>query len=123
MDEQQTRKLNKTIGSNARAARTREALTQEQVAERLDISPEVYGRIERGTIFPRVLTLVKMCRVLRKSSDELLGLVANGNGGPAPESNGRHPEPPQMRRLLPRLRKLTPAQLQALERLLVAFER
>lgn len=123
MDEQHEEKLRKTIGANARAARGREALTQEQVAERLDISPEVYGRIERGLIFPRVPTLVDMCRVLRKPSDEILGLVHNGNG--SQETGARqHQEPsPELRRLLPRLRKLKPDQLRALQRFLVAFER
>jgi len=124
MDEQHEAQLRKTIGANARAARQREELTQEQVAERLEISPEVYGRIERGLIFPRVPTLVDLCRVLRKPSDEILGLAANGNGGAHGEATARHVEsPPELRRLLPRLRKLTPDQLRALQRFLVAFER
>ena len=124
MDEQHEAQLRKTIGANARAARLREELTQEQVAERLEISPEVYGRIERGLIFPRVPTLVDLCRVLRKPSDEILGLGANGNGGSHAEPHARHAEsPPELRRLLPRLRKLTPDQLRALQRFLVAFQR
>jgi transcriptional regulator with XRE-family HTH domain len=124
MDEQHEKQLRKAIGANARAARMREELTQEQVAERLEISPEVYGRIERGLIFPRVPTLVDLCRVLRKPSDEILGLVANGSSGPSSENGARHAEPsPELRRLLPRLRKLTPDQLRALQRLLVAFQR
>jgi transcriptional regulator with XRE-family HTH domain len=124
MDEQQESKLRKTIGANARAARLREELTQEQVAERLDISPEVYGRIERGLIFPRVPTLMDLCRVLRKPSDEILGLVTNGSGGAPSDASARHHEPsPELRRLLPRLRKMTPDQLRALQRFLVAFQR
>ncbi|XXF78717.1 helix-turn-helix transcriptional regulator [Myxococcaceae bacterium GXIMD 01537] len=124
MDEQQEEKLRKTLGANARSARLREELTQEQVAERLDISPEVYGRIERGLIFPRVPTLVDLCRVLRKPSDEILGLMNGGTGGIGGEPAARHAESsPELRRLLPRLRKLTPDQLRALQRFLVTFQR
>ncbi len=124
MDSKHEEQLRKTIGANARAARQREELTQEQVAERLDISPEVYGRIERGKIFPRVPTLVDLCRVLRKPTDEILGMVPNGAGNHGPEPAHRTGEQsPELRRLLPRLRKLTPVQLRALQRLLVAFQR
>jgi hypothetical protein len=37
------------------------------------ISPEVYGRLERGLMMPSVPTLVEVASVLRASPNELLG--------------------------------------------------
>ncbi|HEX8705831.1 MAG TPA: helix-turn-helix transcriptional regulator, partial [Myxococcaceae bacterium] len=40
--------LASTLGAVARAARMRAGLTQEDVAERIGMASEVYGRMERG---------------------------------------------------------------------------
>jgi transcriptional regulator with XRE-family HTH domain len=48
-------------------------MTQAQVANAIDVVPEVYGRIERGLLMPSVQTLVAIARTLRISPDELLG--------------------------------------------------
>jgi transcriptional regulator with XRE-family HTH domain len=74
MDNERVKALRKTLGANIRKARTRLAITQEQMAEQLGMSPEVYGRMERGLIFPRVERLVDICEKLGVSSDQLLGL-------------------------------------------------
>ncbi|HEY0092769.1 MAG TPA: helix-turn-helix transcriptional regulator, partial [Archangium sp.] len=42
------RGLAATIGTAARAARVQANLTQEDVAERVGLATEVYGRLERG---------------------------------------------------------------------------
>lgn len=60
------------IGQRARAARERLGLLQAEVAERLDISVEVYGRFERGLVTPRIKTLLKLCRVLALRPNDLL---------------------------------------------------
>jgi transcriptional regulator with XRE-family HTH domain len=62
----------KRIGERARAARTRLGLNQEQVADRVGISAEVYGRLERGLNMPRIPTLMRICEVLRVEPNELL---------------------------------------------------
>jgi transcriptional regulator with XRE-family HTH domain len=74
MNNDRVKALRKTLGANIRKARTRLAITQEQMAELLEMSPEVYGRMERGLIFPRVERLVDICEKLGVSSDQLLGL-------------------------------------------------
>jgi transcriptional regulator with XRE-family HTH domain len=62
----------RTLGRNIRQARCRLGLTQEQMAERLDMAPEVYGRMERGHIVPRLERFVAICRVLGESPDRLI---------------------------------------------------
>ena len=65
--------LRRTIGQAARAARSTLHMTQAQVANAINVVPEVYGRIERGLLTPSVHTLVAIARALRVSPDELLG--------------------------------------------------
>ncbi|MCP3099182.1 helix-turn-helix transcriptional regulator [Myxococcus sp. K15C18031901] len=101
------KKLATTIGAAARAARSRLELTQADVAERIDVATEVYGRLERGGMLPSVQTLLKLCHELHVSADELLGLAAQG---PAPTRASDAPvapaERPEVRRLLRTVRQL-----------------
>ncbi|HYH95716.1 helix-turn-helix transcriptional regulator [Hyalangium sp.] len=76
------------LGRNIRQARCRLGLTQEQMAERIDMAPEVYGRLERGHLVPRLERFVAICRVLGESPDRLIfppvGTEAEGEA-PAPQ--------------------------------------
>ena len=106
------RRLAVTLGAAARAARVRTGLTQADVAERVGISAEVYGRLERGTMLPSVGTLRKLCRALGTTADGLLGL----DGGPAAvpmasEPATPYPDSPSLRLLVRRLRRLDRRQL------------
>lgn len=74
MDRERIKALKKRLGANIRLARLRRGLTQEQAAELIGISTEVYGRLERGGIFPRVVKLTELCEHLKVSADELLEL-------------------------------------------------
>jgi transcriptional regulator with XRE-family HTH domain len=60
------------IGERARAARTRLGLNQLEVAERIGISSEAYGRLERGVMTPRLATFLRLCDVLGVEPNELL---------------------------------------------------
>ena len=60
------------FGARARAAREGLGLHQAEVAERVGISIEVYGRFERGTVTPRLRTLLTMCVVLHLEPNDLL---------------------------------------------------
>ena len=102
------------IGSAAREARTQLGLTQAEVAGKLGLAHMVYSRLERGKMLPSVQTLLRMCSVLRISSDELLGLAdteeetkldkgARGQGGA-----------PKLRQLTGLARKMDEDQLEAL---------
>lgn len=67
------RELAKTIGAEARRARTVLRLTQQDAAERVGVSLEFYARIERGGTLPSVPTLRSLANTLGTSPDALLG--------------------------------------------------
>jgi transcriptional regulator with XRE-family HTH domain len=56
-----------------RATRQGMSLTQQQVADTIDIPAEVYGRVERGGMMPSVATLQKLC--LRLGLDYVSGVA------------------------------------------------
>jgi transcriptional regulator with XRE-family HTH domain len=66
--------IKKKLGANMRMARLRRGLTQEQVANSSDIPVEVYGRMERGAVLPRLDLFVTLCDRLGATPDQLLGL-------------------------------------------------
>lgn len=107
-------KLSKSLGDIAREARHQAGLTQADVAERIGVATEVYGRLERGLLLPSVPTLRKLCLALRLPADKLLSLSSAQppvwTEAPAPAER----DAPQMRRLLRHARKLTAVQLRAL---------
>jgi transcriptional regulator with XRE-family HTH domain len=81
------------IGQRARSAREHIGLTQSDVAERVGISLEVYGRFERGRITPRISTLLRICEVLAVEPNDLL--LHDVKGRPRNESL-----PQQLRQLV-----------------------
>lgn len=109
------RSLAATIGTAARAARVRADLTQEDVAERVGLATEVYGRLERGGMLPSVPTLRKLCEALRIPSDVLLGLVpAQENFWTKDTPSKPTEEPAEIRRLVRTVKKLEPAEFRLL---------
>ena len=63
----------KAIGKRVRAMRKARGYTQEQLAERADISFPFVGHIERGTRVMSIKTLDSLARALDCSADYLLG--------------------------------------------------
>ncbi|GEN07445.1 hypothetical protein MFU01_24820 [Myxococcus fulvus] len=111
------------IGNAVRAARQRLELTQADVAERVGIATEVYGRLERGHMLPSVRTLRKLCLVLNCSSDVLLGMTAGVEGAPTlAEDPPEYRERPEVRRLLRTVRKLDAPRLRLLGQVANALE-
>jgi transcriptional regulator with XRE-family HTH domain len=103
--------LAKHLGRVAREARTGIRMTQADVAERLGVATEVYGRLERGLLLPSVPTLRKLCTVLRMDANALLGLTSGVTSAPLDEPvEKKQEDSPRMRRLLRHLRRLTPTQ-------------
>jgi transcriptional regulator with XRE-family HTH domain len=100
-----------TLGGTALAARTRAGLTQAEVARGAGVQLEVYGRIERGEVFPSVPTLRRLSVTLGIGSDELLGLEG---GAREPRGGG---EDRALRRLANAARGLSVAQLRLLHEL------
>ena len=60
------------IGTRIKAARERVHLTQEQLAEIIDISPTHMSVIERGVKTPKLDTFVRIANALGVSTDALL---------------------------------------------------
>jgi transcriptional regulator with XRE-family HTH domain len=109
------KKLTAHLGETLRAARARAQWTQADVAERVGVATEVYGRMERGNLTPSVPLLRALCEVLRMDADEALALESRGmaawlNEQPAPMAE----ESPRMRRLMRTLRQMDDKQLAAL---------
>ncbi|MFP2908380.1 helix-turn-helix domain-containing protein [Pyxidicoccus sp. 3LFB2] len=108
------------LGAASRAARVRMGLTQADVAERIGMASEVYGRLERGHMLPSVQNLRRLCVVLNVPPHELLGLGENLAAPPSGKdkaaagtgnAKAREDDTPEMRRLMRNLRKLSPVQL------------
>lgn len=62
----------KAVGRRFKAARERKHLTQEQLAEIVDLSPMHVSVIERGVKPPKLETFVALANALEVSADELL---------------------------------------------------
>ena len=67
----------KAIGKRIKSAREKKGLTQEQLAEQVNLSPMHISVIERGNKLPRLETLINIANVLDVSADILLQDVAN----------------------------------------------
>ncbi len=101
------------LGEVLREARLKAELTQADVAERVGVATEVYGRIERGNLTPSVPNLRKLCMVLRVDASAALGLDVREAAAWLKESAAPSEESPRLRRLLRTLRQLDDKQLSA----------
>jgi transcriptional regulator with XRE-family HTH domain len=123
------KELAKTIGVVARDARKALELTQEDAAERIGVSAEFYARIERGNALPSVPTFARIATALGISADTLLGLQPGDEQEREPEvqpawvSASPPAESPEIRRLVRRLRRATPATLRLVTMLVKELER
>lgn len=59
-------------------------MTQEELAERMGVTPQALSKWERGHSLPDILLLKELCRILEISADDLLGIenrkiTENGN--------------------------------------------
>ena len=118
------KELAKSIGTAARQARTALELTQEDAAERIEVSVEFYARIERGNSLPSVPTLARIAAVLGVSADALLGRTAFVPGVvPGWVQAAPSTEAPEIRRVVRMLRRATPGALRLVTRLLKEIER
>ena len=67
------------IGNIITEQRIAKNLTQEQLAEKVDLSAVYIGQIERGERKMTIQTLVKLANVLETSIEELLSDSTEGN--------------------------------------------
>ncbi len=124
MGQPSTGKLAANVGEIAREARVRAGLTQADVAERVGLATEVYGRLERGRMLPSVPSLRRLCIALRTPSDTFLGLNTGEVATWAAESSPQeYEEVPELRRLMRNLRKLDPSQLKLISLVAAALQK
>lgn len=71
-DPQKKKKLNIEIGSRIKFARNQRKLTQEQLADQIDVSVQYISDLERGVTGSSIGTIVNVCHVLDVSADYLL---------------------------------------------------
>jgi transcriptional regulator with XRE-family HTH domain len=118
------KELAKSIGSAARQARAALELTQEDAAERIEVSVEFYARIERGNSLPSVPTLARIAGVLGVSADALLGRIAFVPGTALGWIQVSPPtDAPEIRRVMRMLRRASPGALRLVTLLLKEIER
>ncbi len=67
------------LGARIKNKRLEKNLTQEQLAEKVDLSAVYIGQIERGERKMTIQTLVKLANVLETSIEELLSDSTEGN--------------------------------------------
>ena len=66
------KEINIQIGEQIRIARENAKLTQEQFAERIEVSPQYISDLERGVVGISIPTLKRACVTLGVSSDQIL---------------------------------------------------
>ena len=60
------------IGERIRSARENNKITQEQLAEQIEVSPQYISDLERGVVGISIATLKKACLAMHISSDRIL---------------------------------------------------
>jgi transcriptional regulator with XRE-family HTH domain len=110
------------MGNAVRKARHARGLTQEQVAEQLEVSVDFYARIERGRAHPSIDTFLCMMSVLDASADTLLGLDEAGATGPAEVPLTTPDDSPAVRSLARRLRRVGSSTVRMVSAILKEFE-
>lgn len=92
MDKELTETLKKVLGPNIRRARQRQGLSQARLAEMVEMSSEVLGRMERKKVLPRVERLVLLCRILGVTPDQMLGFSPAAGAPAAPKMSPAYAE-------------------------------
>lgn len=66
------KEINIQIGEQVRIAREQAKMTQEMLAEKIDVSPQYISDLERGVVGIALTTLKKLCCTLGIASDQIL---------------------------------------------------
>ena len=66
------KEINIQIGERIRFAREQNKITQEQLAEIIEVSPQYISDLERGVVGISIPTLKKACLAMHTSSDYIL---------------------------------------------------
>lgn len=66
------KEINIQIGEQVRVAREHAKMTQEMLAEKIEVSPQYISDLERGVVGIALPTLKKLCSSLGIASDQIL---------------------------------------------------
>lgn len=93
-----------------RLAALRESLgwTQQETSEKIQLSIEAYGRLERGVSIPTADTLDRVCRGMNVTPNELLGWEESPASDLVDVSSAPEEVRDSIRHIVVRLRDLTP---------------
>ncbi|WP_234111546.1 helix-turn-helix domain-containing protein [Chryseobacterium sp. R2A-55] len=61
-----------TIGNRIKEARELVKLSQKEVANRLEMDPSQFSKIEKGKVMPTLLQIVEISKILKRSLDWLV---------------------------------------------------
>ncbi len=75
----QERVLRKSIGKKIKLARAKANYTQEELAEKLSLSPRYISQLERGIAFGSATTITNVCKTLQIDSNFLFADVINNS--------------------------------------------
>lgn len=67
-----SKERSEAIGMNIKKAREEQGITQEEMAERVNLSPAYFGQLELGNKAPSLATLINIAESLRVSVDSLI---------------------------------------------------
>lgn len=74
------KEINIQVGEHIKAVRERAKITQEVLAERIEVSAQYISDLERGVVGVSIATLKRLCVALGVSSDMILfGIYASNN--------------------------------------------
>ena len=73
----QEKVLRKNIGKKIKLARSKVSYTQEQLAEKISLSPRYISQLERGIAFGSATTIINLCKALQINSDFLFNDLIN----------------------------------------------
>ena len=73
------KRLRKNIGKKIKLARSKTNYTQEDLAEKISLSPRYISQLERGIAFGSANTIVELCKALNISSDFLFSDLIETN--------------------------------------------
>ena len=71
--------LRKNIGRKIKLARAKADYTQEELAEKLSLSPRYISQLERGIAFGSATTITNVCKALHINSDFLFHDLINND--------------------------------------------
>ena len=73
------KRLRENIGRKIKIARSKTNYTQEQLAEKISLSPRYISQLESGIAFGSASTIVNLCKALNISSDFLFSDLVEVN--------------------------------------------